>query len=372
MSTQNNLNRNCIGFLLPKHILTHEEMQGVISELSLQEQIRACAAYHEYIPLDRDYSLPEKLEFVISAFPRQNISFKHDMLISLRQPDPSRADREENLPYNKNVLIHRLLENYPEQMEDPISAWREMEKTICAENDEFVGIMLLEAVFGGGETRALYSIRELREVKEECDLFLVSMMDKLSKVFALAWKMKKSGYMPDHIAKQRRTEATKKEIKHIMSRVPMSEGERICDIFHEFIPLDKEYTLAEKMKYVLATLPNSRHESAKDVARFLLDPRLEYYMRQPHHEYNKNLVAHRFAKEYPERAKKLADEMRKTSHSFLNENDEWMLIFLLDVVDHLVGLRFDVLSQIDGTTKEKDADLLALVEEFVEFGSDLN
>ena len=126
------------------------------------------------------------------------------------------------------------------------------------------------------------------------------------------------------------------------------------------------------MKYVLATLPNSSHESAKDVARFLLDPRLEYYMRQPHHEYNKNLVAHRFAKEYPERAKKLADEMRKTSHSFLNENDEWMLIFLLDVVDHLGGLMFDLLSRIDGTTKEKDADLLALVEEFVEFGSDLN
>ena len=35
---------------------------------------------------------------------------------------------------------------------------------------------------------------------------------------------------------------------------------------------------------------------------------------------------------------------------------------MLDVVDHLVGLRFDVLSQIDETTKEKDADLLALVE----------
>lgn len=64
--------------------------------------------------------------------------------------------------------------------------------------------------------------------------------------------------------------------------------------------------------------------------------------------------------------------MRKTSHSFLNANDEWMLIFLLDVVDHLGGLRFDLLSRIDGTTKEKDADLLALVEEFVEFGSDLN
>lgn len=44
------------------------------------------------------------------------------------------------------------------------------------------------------------------------------------------------------------------------------------------------------------------------------------------------------------------------------ENFDLQIIFLLDVVDHLVGLRFDVLSQIDGTTKEKDADLLALVE----------
>ena len=38
MSTQNNLNRNRIGFLLPKHILTHEELQGVIAELSLQKK----------------------------------------------------------------------------------------------------------------------------------------------------------------------------------------------------------------------------------------------------------------------------------------------------------------------------------------------
>ena len=44
----------------------------------------------------------------------------------------------------------------------------------------------------------------------------------------------------------------------------------------------------------------------------------------------------------------------------------------MDVVDLLGGLRFDLLSRIDDTTKEKDSDLLALVEEFVEFGNDLD